>query len=119
MKESINDENQINSEEKQKAHAPSNLKLISKRSGAADAFLLYRNNILENGPLKKKERVLIALASTVALKAPKCIANQTKNARDAGASEDEIIQTMLIVGLVCGNSPLSTAFSSSFEESIK
>ena len=38
-----------------------------------------------------------------------------KNAKKAGASEEEIIQTMLIAGYVSGNSPLNVAFQSYFE----
>lgn len=91
------------------------IKLIEKREGALEAFMPYRDQILNNGPLSNKERFLIALAATVALKSPKCIATQSKNALKAGASEDEIVQAMLIVGLVSGNSPLNTAYQSCFD----
>lgn len=91
------------------------MKLMDKRPGALDAFMVYRNQLLENGPLSKKERTLIMLAATVALKSFHCIGVQTKNARSAGVSEEEIIQTMLIAGIVSGNSPLSVAYSSSYE----
>lgn len=91
------------------------IKLIEKRTGALEAFLPYRDQILNNGPLSNKERFLIALAATVALKSPSCIATQSKNALKAGASEDEIVQVILIVGLVSGNSPLNIAYLSYFD----
>lgn len=91
------------------------IKLIEKRTGALEAFMPYRDQILNNGPLSNKERFLIALAATVALKSPECIATQTKNALKAGASEDEVVQAMLIVGLISGNSPLNTAYMSYFD----
>jgi AhpD family alkylhydroperoxidase len=90
-------------------------KLMSKRLGAISSFIPYRNQILNNGPLSAKEKSLIALATTVAVKSSNCIAVQSKKAKEAGASEDEIVQTMLIVGLVSGNSPLNTAYSSYFD----
>jgi len=107
-------EDQNNNEIKQNRDViiSNSLKLIAKRTGALEAFMSYRDNILNNGPLSNKEKFLIALAITVALKSPNCIAVQSKNARDSGASEDEIIQTMLIAGLVLGNNPLNTAYSS-------
>jgi alkylhydroperoxidase/carboxymuconolactone decarboxylase family protein YurZ len=86
------------------------LKLINIRPGALEMFLKYRDQILDKGPLTEKERFLVALATTVALKSSNCIRTQTTNARKAGASEDEIVQTMLIVGLVSGNSPLNAAY---------
>ncbi len=93
----------------------SSFKLMAKRPGALEAFMPYRDQILNNGPLSNKERFLIALAATVVLKSSKCIATQSKNALKAGASEDEIIQTMLIAGLVSGNSPLNTSYVSYFD----
>lgn len=90
------------------------MKLIEKRPGALDAFMQYRNQLLENGPLSKRERTLIMLATTVALKACSCIGVQSENARSEGVSEEEIVQTMLIAGIVSGNTPLSTAYSSCY-----
>jgi alkylhydroperoxidase/carboxymuconolactone decarboxylase family protein YurZ len=92
------------------------IKLMSKRSGTVNAFVSYRNIILNNGPLSNKERSLIMLATTVALKSESCISVQSLKAKNAGANEDEIIQTMLIVGLVSGNSPLNVAYSSYYED---
>jgi alkylhydroperoxidase/carboxymuconolactone decarboxylase family protein YurZ len=37
--------------------------------------------------------------------------NHAAFARKAGAGEDEIIQAALIAGLICGTSPLRTAFA--------
>ena len=91
------------------------IKLISMRKGAIEAFMPYRDQILNNGPLNEKERFLIGLATAVAAKSAKCTATQAKNAKEAGASDDEIVQTLLIVGLVLGNSPLNQAFSSIFD----
>jgi alkylhydroperoxidase/carboxymuconolactone decarboxylase family protein YurZ len=93
------------------------LKLMGKRSGAISAFMSYRNQLLNKGPLSNKERSLIMLATTVALKSAHCIITQAKNAKNAGASEGEIIQLMLIVGLVTGNQPLNTGFESIYEDS--
>jgi AhpD family alkylhydroperoxidase len=93
------------------------IQLMEKRSGTVSNFMKYRNQIFEEGPLTKKERFLIALAATVALKSNHCIPVQASNAKKAGASEEEIIQAMLIVGIVSGNSPLNVAFQTYFENS--
>ena len=100
--------------QQEKGSVSNALKLMGKRPGTVSAFLLYRNQILDNGPLSPKERTLIMLAAIVALRSANCIATQTKNAKNAGASENEIIQAMLIVGLISGNQPLNTAYASCF-----
>lgn len=104
-----NDQTTIENLLKGNGHLSNAFKLMAKRPAALSSFMCYRNNILSDGPLSEKERFLIALAVTVALKSQNCITNQANNAMKAGATEDEITQTALIAGIVSGNSPLNVA----------
>jgi alkylhydroperoxidase/carboxymuconolactone decarboxylase family protein YurZ len=89
---------------------PNPLKLMEKRPGTVERFLAYSKQILENGSLSKREKALISIAATVALKASHCIHSKVEDAKKAAVSEDEIIQTMLIVGLITGNTMMHTAY---------
>jgi AhpD family alkylhydroperoxidase len=78
--------------------------------------MTHRNQIWEGGPLSKKENSLIALATAITIQSATCIRTHAKNAREAGAQEDEIIQTMLIVSLLAGISSLHLAYEALREE---
>lgn len=95
---------------------PDAIKLMVKRKGTLNAFVSFRNQIFNNGPLDMKETALIALGVAVALKSNNCIKVNTKKAKATGATEEEIIQAMLIAGLHSGNNPLHNAYSAYFEK---
>jgi AhpD family alkylhydroperoxidase len=88
---------------------PNPLKLMKKRPGTVERFQAYQKHVLE-GSLSKRERALISIAATVALKAGHCIHSKVEDAKKAAVTEDEIIQTMLIVGLIAGNTVMHTAY---------
>lgn len=93
------------------------LRLMALRPGTVAAFMAHRNQILEGGPLSEKEKALLGVSVSVALKSAVCVRNHAAFARKAGASEDEIVQAALIAGLICGTSPLRTAFDGIVESS--
>ena len=95
---------------------PNPLQLMTMRPGTVATFMAHRNQILEGGPLNSKERALVTIATAVALKSPQCIRTNTNNARKVGVPEDEIIQTILIAGLLSGSSPLNIAYEAIHEE---
>ena len=95
---------------------PNPLQLMALRPGTVETFMTYRNQISEGGPLNKKEQALIALSAATALKSPQCSRTHSNNARKAGATEDEIVQTMLIASLLSGLSPLHIAYAAIREE---
>jgi AhpD family alkylhydroperoxidase len=106
-----NADNEILSEILQKKGSiPNPLKLMQKRPGTVQSFTSYMNQILESGPLSKKEKAIVSVAATAALRADHCINSKVLDAEKAGVSDDEIIQIMLIVSLVTGNSMLHTAY---------
>jgi alkylhydroperoxidase/carboxymuconolactone decarboxylase family protein YurZ len=89
---------------------PNPLKLMGKRPGTLEKFLAYNKLVLENGSLSSRDKALISLAATTALKANHCIHAKGEEARAAAISDDEIFQTMLIVGLISGNTAMHTAY---------
>jgi AhpD family alkylhydroperoxidase len=95
---------------------PKPLKILAKRPGSVETFMTHRNQIWEGGPLSKKENSLIALATAITIQSATCIRTHAKNARKAGAQEDEIIQTMLNVSLMAGISSLHLAYGALSEE---
>ncbi|MBI5533261.1 MAG: carboxymuconolactone decarboxylase family protein [Deltaproteobacteria bacterium] len=91
-------------------HVPIPLPLVAKRPGTVATLIAHKNQIMEGGPLTQKERSLIALSSAVAVKSTECIRAHAAHARKAGATEDEVVQAVLIAGFVCGMSPIRAAY---------
>lgn len=98
--------------EVQKGFRPNPLVLMSKRDDVLANFMSYGKQIFEGGPLSDKEVYLIALSAAVALKSPKCIEAHSKTAEKLGATKEEIIQAILIAGLISNTSPLHIAYDS-------
>jgi AhpD family alkylhydroperoxidase len=105
------DETWLGRFEEIKGQIPPPLSLMALRSGTVSAFMAHRNRILEGGPLTEKEKALLGVSVSVALKSSACIRNHANDARKAGAGEDEIVQAALIAGLICGTSPLRAAYA--------
>jgi AhpD family alkylhydroperoxidase len=93
----------------QHGYVPKALKLMVARGEVLTGFMSYGKAIFDGGPLSDKERSLVALSAAVALKSSECIAAHSTRARKAGASDDEIIQAMLIAGLLSNTSALHVA----------
>jgi AhpD family alkylhydroperoxidase len=102
---------------KNKGAVPPPLRLMALRPGTVSTFMAHRSRVLEGGPLGEKEKALLGVAVAVALKSAVCIRSHASDARKAGAEEDEIVQAALIAGLICGTSPLRTAFAGILESS--
>lgn len=98
--------------ERKKGFRPNPLVIMSKRNDVLVHFMSYGNQIFEGGPLSEKEVYLIALSAAVALKSQNCIRAHAKTAEKLGASKNEIIQTILIAGLISNTSPLHIAYDS-------
>ncbi len=102
--------------EEQKGNAPTPLKIMAMRPGTLTAFMAYRNQIFENGPLTEREQSLVAIGTAVAMRSSKCVWTHSNNAREAGISEDEIVQAMLIASVMLGASPLRSAYSGVYKK---
>ncbi len=105
------DETWLTHFEEIKGMIPTPLKMMALRPGTVSAFMAHRNRIFEGGPLTEREKALLGVSVSVALISPACIRNHANDARKAGAGEDEIVQAVLIAGLICGASPLRAAFA--------
>ena len=91
---------------------PKALRVLARRPEALPRFMSYGKGVFEGGPLNDRERYLVALSAAVALKSPDCIQAHSRRARQAGASDEEIVQTALIAGLVSNGSVLHIAYDS-------
>jgi AhpD family alkylhydroperoxidase len=72
-------------------------------------FTELRSVIMGEGVLSSKEKILIALACTIALKCESCIENHTKEALKNGIKMKEIMEAASVAGLVCGGSGFAFA----------
>lgn len=101
---------------KQKGNVPTPLKIMAKRSGTLATFMAYHKQVFEDGPLSDRERSLVAVGTAVAMRSPQCIQTHSDYARKAGASEEEIIQAVMVASVMLGASPLRAAYSGLYGE---
>jgi AhpD family alkylhydroperoxidase len=64
------------------------------------AFRNLAAAIMKEGSLSSKEKALIALACSAAVKCERCIQRHRETARKAGASQEEMLEAAAIAGLV-------------------
>ena len=64
------------------------------------AFTRLVSEILKEGALSAKDKALIALACSVAVRCEQCIKKHKETARKAGASREEMLEAAAIAGLV-------------------
>ena len=95
--------------EKKKGFRPWPLQLMAERTGTLPSFMKYGNGLFENGPLSAKEVYLVALAAATAMHSPTCIRAHTKSAIENGATGEEIVQAVLIAGMISNTAPLHIA----------
>ena len=96
--------------QRQHGFIPKALRLLTQRPEALPRFMSYGKGVFEGGPLNDRERYLVALSAAVALKSPDCIQAHSRRARQAGATDEEIVQTALVAGLVANGSALHVAY---------
>ena len=69
-------------------------------------FGIFMKHVGKKGALDTKTKELISVALSVVAKCKWCIAFHTKNALDAGASEDEIMEACFVAALMGGGPAL-------------
>jgi AhpD family alkylhydroperoxidase len=89
--------------------APPQLRIMSKRVGTLTTFWAHKEQTFGQGPLTARDQALISMAAAVVIRSRDCIRVHANAARQAGATEEEIVQTALIAAYVSGTSPLRTA----------
>jgi len=83
--------------------------LSAANRDALDGFQEFRSVIMDEGALSSKEKMLIALGCTVALKCESCIKTHMKEALKNGIKKKEILEAALVAGLICGGSGFAFA----------
>ncbi|PVX25243.1 MAG: carboxymuconolactone decarboxylase family protein [Candidatus Bathyarchaeum sp.] len=72
--------------------------------GVSKAFKRLHWEILKNGHLTKKEKLVIAVASAVAAKCEICVKALTAEALKNGATIEELTEAVSVASLVCAGS---------------
>jgi len=88
--------------------------LIFKRMGERPevliSHLLYKGTVAQTSPLDPKYVELISMAVGAALKCPHCTSYHMQAAYKMGASREEILEVILIAGLISNSSVLANAY---------
>ena len=73
------------------------------------AFKRLALGILKDGALSVKDKALIALACSVAIRCEHCVERHKETARNASASRQEMLEAAAVAGLVRMGSGFNTA----------
>ncbi|MFA5332855.1 MAG: carboxymuconolactone decarboxylase family protein [Methanoregula sp.] len=88
--------------------------LIFKRMGERPevliSHLLYKGTVADTSPLDPKYVELISIAVGAALKCPHCTGYHMQAAIKMGASRDEILEVILLAGMISNSSVLANAY---------
>ena len=79
-------------------------KMTKESPDLTSGFLKMHHTISENKALSGKQKELMALGIAIVLRCEGCIACHTKGAVDAGATKEEILET-IEVAIVMGGGP--------------
>jgi len=88
--------------------------LIYKRMGERPevliSHLLYKGTVAQTSPLDPKYVELISMAVGAALKCPHCTSYHMQAALKMGASREEILEVILLSGMIANSSVLANAY---------
>jgi AhpD family alkylhydroperoxidase len=88
--------------------------LVFKRMGERPevliSHLLYKGTVAETSPLDPKYVELISMAVGAALKCPHCTGYHMQAATRMGASREEILEVILLSGMISNSSVLANAY---------
>jgi AhpD family alkylhydroperoxidase len=88
--------------------------LIFKRMGERPevliSHLLYKGTVAQTSPLDPKYVELISMAVGAALKCPHCTGYHMQAALKMGASREEILEVILLSGMIANSSVLANAY---------
>ncbi len=76
---------------------------------ALNAFVELRSVIMGEGVLSDREKLLIALACSVAIKCEPCTETHAKDALKNGIKMEEILEAVSVAGLICGGAGFAFA----------
>jgi AhpD family alkylhydroperoxidase len=78
--------------------------LLEKIPNTIEPFIEFHDGVFKDGALAKKQKELITVAISVALKCSPCINTHTKKALELGNTEQEISEA-ISVGFLMGGGP--------------
>jgi len=83
---------------------------MGERPEVLISHLLYKSTVGETSPLDPKYVELISMAVGAALKCPYCTSYHMQAAFKMGATREEILETILLAGLISNSSVLANAY---------
>jgi AhpD family alkylhydroperoxidase len=96
--------------------------LVFKRMGERPevliSHLLYKGSVAQTSPLDPKYVELISMAVGAALKCPHCTGYHMQAATRMGATREEILEVILLSGMIANSSVLANAYRI-FDEKIE
>ena len=85
-------------------------KRMGERSEVLISHLLYKSTVAETSQLDPKYVELISMAVGAALKCPHCTGYHMQAALKMGATREEILEVVLLAGLISNSSVLANAY---------
>jgi AhpD family alkylhydroperoxidase len=85
-------------------------KRMSERPEVLISHLLYKGTVAETSPLDPKYVELISMAVGAALKCPHCTGYHMQAAVRMGATREEILEVILLAGMISNSSVLANAY---------
>lgn len=80
-------------------------------AGVNKAFKDLASEIMKDGAISSKEKTLIALACAVAVRCEHCVMVHKERAKEAGASNEEMLEAAAIAGLIRMGSGFNAALA--------
>jgi AhpD family alkylhydroperoxidase len=96
--------------EKDYGRVPLIFRRMSERPEVLISHLLYKGTVAETSPLDPKYVELISMAVGAALKCPHCTGYHMQAALKMGATREEILEVILLSGMISNSSVLANAY---------
>jgi len=96
--------------DKEYGRVPLIFKRMNERPEVLISHLLYKGTVAQTSPLDPKYVELISLAVGAALKCPHCTGYHMQAALRMGASREEILEVVLLAGMISNSSVLANAY---------
>ena len=96
--------------EKEYGKVPLIFRHMGERPEVLLSHLLYKTTVAETSPLDPKYVELISMAVGAALKCPHCTSYHMQAAIKMGATREEILETILLSGMISNSSVLANAY---------
>jgi AhpD family alkylhydroperoxidase len=96
--------------EREYGRVPLIFRRMAERPEVLISHLLYKGSVTTAGTIEPKTVELISLAVGSALKCPHCVDYHVRAAMRKGATRDEILEVILIAGMLANSAILANAY---------